>query len=248
MSASPHFLPSQLTAFNKVLEAEARNANLYAEAQGTSSALFGGFRSVQADGVPATADGLPELTYHDPESQLPILLAHPLLPIAEDKLNFLGAILRTAPEPEIAEEESKLIADYDEQVNAGGLDMQQDDDQGNSQDKVAAEIERIQEEISQHDILALRALRTWYHVQQAPDEDGNVMNFKDRIPREEEDDGEQEDEDEDEDEEMDDGASEKSAAERKRKVKHRKQLGQNTWSAESISSFMHRGLTTTAPP
>ncbi len=70
LSASPHFLPSQLASFNKVLEAEAENSNLYADVS-DSPALFGGgimgggvgSGNALDDGVKATADGLQSSTF-----------------------------------------------------------------------------------------------------------------------------------------------------------------------------------------
>ncbi len=104
LSASPHFLPSQLASFNKVLEAESENANLYADAS-DSNALFGGImrggltNNASDDGVKATADGLPELNFYDRNNPLPLLLAHPVLPIPDENINFLGALLRTRQRP-----------------------------------------------------------------------------------------------------------------------------------------------------
>ncbi|CDW97875.1 hypothetical protein [Sporisorium scitamineum] len=169
LSASPHFLPSQLASFNNVLEAEAENANLYADAS-ESSALFGGIMGgggssgAADDGVKATADGLPELNFYDRNNPLPLLLAHPVLPIPDDNITFLGALLRTAPEAEIMKEESSLIDSYNASAGVDG------------QEGIQAELEHIQDEISQHNILALRALRVWYHLRNAPDEEGNVLN------------------------------------------------------------------------
>ncbi|KAN0065161.1 hypothetical protein ACQY0O_001658 [Thecaphora frezii] len=262
LSASPHFLSSQLAAFNKVLEAEARNANLYAAIEEGTSALFGGLlggpsnQSVGADDVKATADGLPELSYRDSKNQLPSLVAHPLLPIAEENLNFLGALLRTAPEPHILEQESELVGKYEESARDKRHRAARSDEGGlaGSGDLAGlSEAEQLEEEISQHDVLALRALRMWYHLQQAPDEDGNIFTFRDRLPREE-DELEEEDEDEEDeeegsgdDEEMKDAPSgavvgEESTATRWRRLQQRKEAERNTWTADSVSAFLHGGL------
>lgn len=223
MSASPHFLPSQLASFNKVLESEAKNSNLYAN--GTpSSNLFvttASQSSKYADGVRATADGLPELSFYDANNPLPLLLAHPVLPIAEDKLTFLGALLRTAPEPNILQEEGELVEKYDSAL----AEAVQTDVPG--QDNIDAQLDGVQEEILQHDILALWALRTWYHIEQATDEDGNTLSLKERLPRDEDD-----DDDDDDDEEL-----ELQISRQERRLK--KQMEDNVWSADRISAFIH---------
>ncbi|SJX63505.1 uncharacterized protein SRS1_14261 [Sporisorium reilianum f. sp. reilianum] len=224
LSASPHFLPSQLASFNKVLEAEADNANLYAHAS-ESSALFGGIMGgggssgAADDGVKATADGLPELNFYDRNNPLPLLLAHPVLPIADDNINFLGALLRTAPEAEILKEEGSLIESYDA---SAGIDAHND---------IPAELEHIQHEISQHDILALRALRVWYHLRNAPDEEGNVLNVRERLPAA--DDGEGDDDDSDDDSE--DGAEAKRVQLEQRQ---RRRAEHNCWTADAVSAFL----------
>ncbi|TKY84845.1 hypothetical protein EX895_005925 [Sporisorium graminicola] len=231
LSASPHFLPSQLASFNKVLEAEAENANLYADAA-EASALFGGIMGAASssgaadDGVKATADGLPELNFYDRNNPLPLLLAHPVLPIPDDNINFLGALLRTAPEVEILKEESGLIDSYDA---SAGVDAQKD---------IHAELVHIQDEISQHDILALRALRMWYHLRNAPDEEGNVLNVRERLP--DPDDGEDEgddakEEEEDSDDDSEDGAEAKRAQAEQRQ---RRRAEQSCWSADAVSAFL----------
>lgn len=237
LSASPHFLPSQLASFNKVLEAEATNANLYADAS-ESSTLFGGIlagRSSGAahDGVKATADGLPELSFYDRNNPLPLLLAHPVLPISEDHINFLGALLRTAPEADILKEESRLVEGYDASTAA------------NFEGDVNAELEHIQDETSRHDTLALRALRMWYHLRNAPDEEGNVLNVRERIAavdQDEDDAGKEEegnDSDGGEDDESEDGAEARAAHIEQRQ---RRRMEQNCWTADAVSAFL-RGHT-----
>ncbi|EPQ26924.1 uncharacterized protein PFL1_05559 [Pseudozyma flocculosa PF-1] len=259
LSASPHFLSSQLIAFNKVLEAEARSANLYAGVEESTSALFGGLlggRSGAAGGVEgdddvkATADGLPELSYRDAKNQLPSLVAHPLLPIAEENLNFLGALLRTAPEPQILEQELQLVREYDEQA----AEKQRLEAEANPGVPSLSEAEQLDEDIAQHDVLALRALRMWYHIQQAPDEDGNVFNPRDRLPREEDELENEEDEDDDDgDEEMGVGGAtaagqaEDTPAERRRRLQRRKEAERNTWTADSVAAFLHGKLPATQP-
>ncbi|GAC99091.1 hypothetical protein PHSY_006688 [Pseudozyma hubeiensis SY62] len=238
LSASPHFLPSQLASFNKVLEAEATNANLYADAA-ESSTLFGGILAgrssgVADDGVKATADGLPELSFYDRNNPLPLLLAHPVLPISEEHINFLGALLRTAPEADILKEESRLVESYDASTAA---DFQGD---------VNAELEDIQDEISRHDTLALRALRIWYHLRNAPDEEGNVLNVRERIAavdQGEDDAGKEEegnDSDGDSDDDSEDGAEARAAHLEERQ---RRRMEQNCWTADAVSAFL-RGHTT----
>lgn len=238
LSASPHFLPSQLASFNRVLEAEATNANLYADAS-ESSTLFGGILgggsgSAADDGVKATADGLPELNFYDRNNPLPLLLAHPVLPISDENINFLGALLRTAPEAEIVKEESRLIESYDASSSAAEVPGDID-----------AELEHIQDEISQHDTLALRALRVWYHLRNAPDEEGNVLNVRERLPAA--DDGEDDadgdgggnESDDDSDDDSEDGAEARTA---RLEQRQRRRMEQSCWSADAVSAFL-RGHT-----
>lgn len=236
LSASPHFLPSQLASFNKVLEAEAENSNLYADVA-ESSALFGGIMGGGAataadDGVKATADGLPELHFYDRNNPLPLLLAHPVLPIPDENINFLGALLRTAPEAEILKEEDSLVDSYDA---AAPADLQGD---------VNSKLERIQDEIAQHDILALRALRMWYHLRNAPDEEGNVLNVRERLPpaddAEVDGDKDEANESDDSDDDSEDGVEARKLQQEQR---HRRKMKQNCWSADSVSAFL-RGHTT----
>ncbi|PWZ00245.1 hypothetical protein BCV70DRAFT_200400 [Testicularia cyperi] len=257
ISASPHFLPSQLASFNKILEAEAKNANLYAD-EAEASTLFGGLGGRGTDrvggnadqDVKASADGLPELSFYDAKSALPMLLAHPVLPIPEDKLNFLGALLRTAPEPDIQAVERELVERYDRGLQ-GHLDNR---NPAGSSDELDSQLDRIQEECSQHDILALKALRTWYHIQQAPDEDGNVLNFKERLPKDGADGAAGKDE---EDKDLDDAVPEgdegdtddKSTDEEeaslraaRREREHHRRMEEHTWSASSVSAFLHGHL------
>ena len=232
LSASPHFLPSQLASFNKVLEAEAENNNLYADVS-DSSALFGGIMgggtgNTTDDGVKATADGLPELNFYDRNNPLPLLLAHPVLPIPEENINFLGALLRTAPEADIIKEESSLIESYDASVAPDVHDY-----------NINAKLDHIQNEISQHDILALRALRMWYHLRNAPDEEGNVLNVRERLPPADDGEGDADKEEggesDDSDDESEDGAEAKKLQQEQR---YRRKLEQNCWSADSVSAFL----------
>lgn len=244
-SASPHFLPSQLTSFNKVLEAEAENSNLYADVS-DSSALFGGIMggatgSSTDDGVKATADGLPELNFYDRNNPLPLLLAHPVLPIPEENINFLGALLRTAPEAEIMKEEASLIESYDASASA--------EMQGFGSDDVDAKLERIQDEIAQHDILAMRALRMWYHLRYAPDEEGNILNPRERLPAADDGEGAGDKADGNEMEESDDGDEDEDdpedGAETKRmqqEQRYRRKMERSCWDASSVSAFL-RGHT-----
>ncbi|KAJ1018897.1 hypothetical protein NDA16_004700 [Ustilago loliicola] len=239
-SGSPHFLPSQLTSFNKVLEAEAENSNLYADVS-DSSALFGGKMGGGAgvstdDGVKATADGLPELNFYDRNNPLPLLLAHPVLPIPEENINFLGALLRTAPEAEIMKEEASLMQSYDATAAA--------EMQGFGSDDMDAKLERIQDEIAQHDILAMRALRMWYHLRHAPDEEGNVLNPRERLPPA--DDGEvdkaegnESEESDDDDDDSEDGAETKGMRQEQR---YRRKMERSCLDATSVSAFL-RGHT-----
>ncbi|ETS60010.1 hypothetical protein PaG_06001 [Moesziomyces aphidis] len=217
LSASPHFLPSQLASFNKVLEAEAENSNLYADV-GTSSALFGSLM----------ADGLPELSFYDRNNPLPLLLAHPVLPIPDENINFLGALLRTAPEADIIKQESSLVESYDAaKAQTVGRMASEDAD-------VDAQLEQIEDEIAQHDMLALRSLRTWYHVRYAPDEEGNVLNVRERLaPADDadEDAGEEESEDDD----SDDDAQTKA---QQLEQRHRRKLDQDCWTADAVSAFL----------
>ncbi|EST04995.1 hypothetical protein PSEUBRA_005798 [Kalmanozyma brasiliensis GHG001] len=235
LSASPHFLPSQLASFNKVLEAEAENANLYADAS-ESSTLFGGIMRgggmAAEDGVKATADGLPELSFYDRNNPLPLLLAHPVLPIPDENINFLGALLRTAPEADILKEESALIESYD----ASTLDHHQAD--------VGAQLDRIQDDISQHDNLSLRALRIWYHLRNAPDDEGNVLNLRERLPVADDGDVDEDEEDgsdDDTDDDDEDGAEIKRSQLEQR---HRRRMEQSCWSADDVSAFLrgHRAV------
>lgn len=232
LSASPHFLPSQLASFNKVLEAEAENNNLYAD-MSDSSAPFGGIMAgvgnAADDGVKATADGLPELNFYDKNNPLPLLLAHPVLPISDEHINFLGALLRTAPEADIIKEEGGLIESYDASVAA----------EGKQSDDVDAKLDRIQDEISQHDILALRALRMWYHLRSAPDEEGNVLNVRERLPPTDDGDADADKEEGNEsnnsDEESNDEDEVKQAQQEQR---HKRKMEQNCWSADAVSAFL----------
>lgn len=245
LSASPHYLPSQLTSFNKVLEAEAENNNLYADAS-DPSALFGGILGGSSgnatdDGVKATADGLPELHFYDRNNPLPLLLAHPVLPIPEEHINFLGALLRTAPEAEIVKEESGLIDSYDAALSAEW----QDDGALIPHSSIDAKLEQIQNEISQHDILALRALRMWYHLRNAPDEEGTILNVRERLPQADVGEGDVDREGSDEsDESSDDSEGEAESKEMQWEHKHRRKLERNCWSADAVSAFL-RGYTTT---
>lgn len=238
LSASPHFLPSQLASFNKVLEAEAENSNLYADVS-DSSALFGGIMggvggssgSATDDGVKATADGLPELNFYDRNNPLPLLLAHPVLPIPDDNINFLGALLRTAPEADILKEETSLIDSYDA---ATAVDLPDDLD---------AKLEYIQDEMAQHDILALRALRMWYHLRNAPDEEGNVLNVRERLPPADDGELEAEKEEGNESDDSDDDSEDGAEARRSQlEQRHRRRMEQSCWSADAVSAFL-RGHT-----
>ncbi|SNX84969.1 uncharacterized protein MEPE_03678 [Melanopsichium pennsylvanicum] len=234
-SASPHFLASQLASFNKVLEAEAENNNLYADVS-ESTTLFGGIMSGAAgnaadDGVRATADGLPELNFYDRSNPLPLLLAHPVLPIPDDNINFLGALLRTAPEAEILKEERCLIESYDA---TAAEDLP---------NHVEARLDHIQDEIAQHDMLALRALRMWYHRRNASDEEGNVLNVRERLPRaddDEEDSNKEEDEGwDDSEDDSEDGAEANKLRDEQRQ---RRKMERYCWSADAVSAFL-RGHT-----
>ncbi|SPO26738.1 uncharacterized protein UTRI_04046_B [Ustilago trichophora] len=235
LSASPHFLPSQLASFNKVLEAEAENNNLYADVS-DSSAFFGGIMaggsgSAVDDGVKATADGLPELNFYDRNNPLPLLLAHPVLPIPDENINFLGALLRTAPEAEVMKEESSLIESYDATASA------------HLPDDVDGKLEHIQDEIAQHDILALRALRMWYHLRNAPDEEGNVLNVRERLPPADDVEAEADKEEGNDSDGSDDDSEDGTEAKKLQlEQKHRRRMEQSCWSADAVSAFL-RGHT-----
>lgn len=232
LSASPHFLPSQLASFNKVLEAESENANLYADAS-DSNALFGGImrggltNNASDDGVKATADGLPELNFYDRNNPLPLLLAHPVLPIPDENINFLGALLRTAPEAEILKEESALIQSYD----ASSVDDLHGD--------VDAQLERVQDEISQHDTLALRALRIWYHLRNAPDEEGNVLNVRERLPLADDGEADKDEQDEESGDDSDNDSEDGHEAKRTQlEQRQRRRMERSCWTADAVSAFL----------
>ena len=115
--------------------------------------------------------------------------------------------------------------------------------------QVDAKLERIQDEISQHDILALRALRIWYHLRYAPDEEGNVLNMRERLAAAEEDeDGDTDDNEEKQDgmaTESDDDADDDDADAKRTRIEQRYQrkMERNCWSADAVSAFL-RGHTT----
>ncbi len=108
---------------------------------------------------------------------------------------------------------------------------------------VDAKLDYIQGEISQHDILALRALRMWYHLRYAPDEEGNVLNVRERLPAADDADddhevekGEGEGEDSDDsDEDSEDGAEAKKTQMEQR---YNRKMERNCWSADAVSAFL----------
>lgn len=233
MSASPHFLPSQLALFNKILESEAKDSNLYAS-DATATTLFSapvGQTTKFADGVRATADGLPELSFYDANNPLSLLLVHPVLPIAEDKLNFLGALLRTAPEPNITQEEAELVSRYD-----ATYDLDEDFKEHADVDQ---HLQRVENEILEHDILAQRALRIWYHVEQATDEDGNILNLKERLPRDEDQDDNEGDDDDDDDDDEDMDEEEAALQKASKERSYRRKMDESTYSADRVSAFLY---------
>lgn len=145
------------------------------------------------------ATGVREVRYSDDRNALPRLAVHPLLPIVElEKQGILGMLLRTKAMPEIEAAEAALLASSDAPGAIGdaprdpavaflskALDTGSGGDAETEQDpeKVHAE---VQEEIAAHDALVARALRMWYHLEAAPDEEGASYDWKMRLGRDEE--------------------------------------------------------------
>lgn len=101
------------------------------------------------------ATDLPSVRFTDHESRLPLLAVHPCQPVADAQLNWLGTLLRTVPEVEISKEEDDRVAAYDKAYTDADVDKQ----------------------IADHDARSLGALRTWYHLLYAPDQDGDTYDF-----------------------------------------------------------------------
>lgn len=148
-SPSPTFLSSQLSTLTEFLETEAQDANLFGDDTKMDALLGGG-------DAKATC---PPMEDKDPQSQLPLLAVHPCQPIPDGKLNWLGTLLSTVPETEVAQQEAERLAEYDQTHAAAD---------------VAAEREA-------HDARCLQALRSWYHTLYAPDEDGDTYDFAMRV-------------------------------------------------------------------
>ncbi|WFC98265.1 hypothetical protein MYAM1_000990 [Malassezia yamatoensis] len=159
-SASPHFVASQVAALNDFLDSEARDAELFGDDK-----TEGGMTSLLYDKEDQETD-LPPIEDHDPKNRLPELAVHPCLPISDSKLNWLGTLLRTVPEVETSSAEAALIADYDHH-------------HPDAMNEAA-----ISKEMEQHDESSMQALRSWYHLLHAPDEDGNTFDFTMRIETE----------------------------------------------------------------
>ena len=158
-SPSPHFVASQLATLNEFLETEAQDTNLFGDEQNDTE-----MNSLLYDSNDHDSQ-LPPVEDPDPKSQLPELAVHPCVPIPDSKLNWLGTLLRTVPEVETSAAESALVSDYDQkhaEVDEGTLTKQ----------------------IQAHDDRCMKALRTWYHLLHAPDQDGNTYDFTMRIETE----------------------------------------------------------------
>ena len=158
-SPSPHFVASQIASLNEFLETEAQDADLFGDEQGDE-----GKNSLLYD-PNANDSPLPPIEDRDTKSKLPELAVHPSLPIPDSKLNWLGTLLRTVPEVEATAAESALVADYD-------------------QKHPEADEAAINRQIQEHDDRSIKALRTWYHLLHAPDQDGNTCDFAMRIETE----------------------------------------------------------------
>lgn len=162
-SASPNFLTSQFASLSEFFETEAQDANLFGSGDTKMDALFGH----GADAQPAW----PPIEDKDTHSQLPFLAVHPCQSIPDNKLNWLGTLLSTVPETEVAVQEMQRIATYDRQRANQNVDQ-----------------DSLTHEIKTHDARCLQAIRSWYHNLYAPDEDGETYDFTMRVQDEPEDD------------------------------------------------------------
>lgn len=162
-SAAPRYIASQLAALNEFIETEATDANLFEEHEHDAmhSVLYGADSS-RPSAAQSGADGLPEVVYRDPDNRLPALAVHPSVSIPDTKVNFLGMLLRTIPDVDISAHEDALVAAYAAEHN---------DD-------------AVEDHIAAHDERSLRALRTWHHLLNAPDSDGNTYDFFMRVDEE----------------------------------------------------------------
>ena len=159
-SSSPHYVAMQVAALNEFLEAEARDAELFGDEHED-----GEMHSLLYD--KATEDtSLPPIEDRDPKNRLPDLAVHPCLPIPDSKLNWLGTLLRTVPEVETSSTEAALIAEYDQK-------------HPEATDEAA-----IEHAVKEHDDKSIQALKSWYRLLHAPDEDGNTFDFTMRIENE----------------------------------------------------------------
>lgn len=157
-SPSPHFVTSQVAALNEFLDSEAQDANLFGDQQddagGAGSLLYN---------QGASGASLPPVEDFDTSSRLPELAVHPSQQIPDNKLNWLGTLLRTVPEPETSAAETALVEEYSKKHNA------------------AVDDATLARQIEEHDNRSVQALRTWYHLLHAPDKDGNTYDFTMRL-------------------------------------------------------------------
>lgn len=173
-SATPHFLTSQLATLHSFFENEAQDANLFGEDTTKMDTLLAGDNQ----------GAWPPIEDKDPQSQLPALAVHPCQPIPDTKLNWLGSLLSTVPEMDIATMEAARIAEYDQSHKAHPPDSTADgaSRQDTSSDAhTAAAASLVATEIHAHDTRCLQAMRSWYHMLYAPDEHGDTYDFAMRV-------------------------------------------------------------------
>ncbi|WFD25517.1 hypothetical protein MNAN1_000477 [Malassezia nana] len=152
-SPAAHFLSSQIATLSEFLDNEAQDRNLFGDEPHMSGLV--------EEGAP-----LPPIDDKDKDSLLPALAVHPVQPIPDSKLNWLGTLLSTVPELDVTSGDARLVEAYER--------AHPQSDEAN----VLADAEA-------HDARCLAALRSWYHMLHAPDEEGETYDFAMRIEEDE---------------------------------------------------------------
>ncbi|WFD21808.1 hypothetical protein MEQU1_000464 [Malassezia equina] len=149
-SPAAHFMSSQMATLSEFLDNEAQDRNLFGEDEPRMSGLL--------DETPQ----LPPIEDKDKDNRLPALAVHPVQPIPDSKLNWLGTLLSTVPEMDVTSSEAQLLEAY-ERAHPHA------DEASVAADQAA------------HDARCLAMLRSWYHMLHAPDEDGETYDFAMRL-------------------------------------------------------------------
>lgn len=227
---------AQSLALQSFLQAEAvSSANFYAPSAQSIASDALGLAGSSSDARPKpTAEGLPLVRYADPTNLLPRLAVHPIMPLDVERSAALGNLLRTRLEPDAEAAAAAIWQAWQARHAYAG---QNDEGEVDAEQRARALLAIARREEAEHDEVCGAALRSWYHLKEQPDEEGERYDWKLRIAPEELADLEEE-----EDEEMEEVGDAKGAQQSESVAlgkRRREEEEEPMWSMKQVLAFMN---------